>query len=266
MKPEKKIVDTTLRDGEQHPGTVFTLEEKIEIALLLDQLGVHEIEAGIIYTGLDSKEYIQELMEKKTRAKISVWSRLQKDDIEQAIAAKPDIVHIGAPISYVQIYSKLKKNKTWIQARLNECVCQVLDAGIEVTVGFEDASRADLGFMINTGKALKKLGVSTIRIADTVGVLMPYQTKEVIQEMLNHVDIDLEIHTHNDFGMATANSLEALKSGAKYADCTLGGIGERCGNCNLYHLLYAGEHNFSFGFKKTDVKEVEKLVKDILVH
>lgn len=264
MREKKRIVDTTLRDGEQQAGIALRPEEKLEIALLLDAIGVYEIEAGIPSLGLGEMSYLKAVMKRKKQAKVSVWTRANTEDIKQATCCTPDLIHIGTPISYIQIYTKLKKNKVWVQKNLVDCISLAHDQGIEVTIGFEDASRADMGYIISTAKLVSKLGVKLIRIADTVGVLTPNRTKSMIQELMNQVDIEVEIHVHNDLGMAVANSIEALKAGAGYVDCTLGGIGERTGNCNFYHLVHATERYFDFGINKGHIKKVEQRLEQIL--
>lgn len=265
MREKRKIVDTTLRDGEQCAKVAFRMRDKIEIALLLDQLKVHEIEAGIFMDGLDGREYFEELMDKRTYSQISVWSRMKKSDVEKAISCKPDLIHIGTPVSYVHIYNKLKKNKTWVLKQVHECADIALNAGIGVTVGFEDASRADIGFMIGLAKSLKERGVSIIRIADTVGILTPGRTSDIIRQIKNQVDIGLEIHAHNDLGMAVANSVTAIKSGAEYIDCTISGLGERSGNCNLYEFVHAAERFFDIEISKSGIKQAENKLHDIIM-
>lgn len=264
MKEVKRIVDTTLRDGEQQAGIALRPEEKLELALLLDAIGVYEIEAGIPSLGVEEMSYLKATMRRKKQAQVSVWTRANVEDIQYATCCMPDIIHIGTPISYIQIYTKLKKNKIWIQNNLLDCIKVAHDKGIEVTIGFEDASRADMGYIISTAKLVRRLGVKIIRIADTVGVLSPSRTKSIIEELMNQVDVDIEIHVHNDLGMAVANSIEGLKAGAKYVDCTLGGIGERAGNCNLYDLVYATERYFDFGVKKEHIRKVEQKLEQIL--
>lgn len=261
MVENKYIVDTTLRDGEQSPGIAFTEQDKIELAVMLDQLGVYEIEAGIPIMQTESKDYISEIKKQCKYSKLSVWSRMNLADIKQAISCKPDILHIGTPVSYVQIYGKLKKNKTWVQKTLVECIDLALSNGVAVTIGFEDASRSDEGFIINLAKTIEKMGATTIRIADTVGILTPQRTKEIVEKIRREVRLDIEFHGHNDLGMGLANSIAAAKAGAKYIDCTLLGIGERSGNCDMYKFLYATERIFQCGIDKRKVIEVENTLK-----
>lgn len=260
MKETKHIVDTTLRDGEQSPGIVLGTEDKVKIAKYLDEIGVYEIEAGIPCLSPVEEESIVRIKENTTNAKISVWSRMNPVDVKKSISCKPDIIHIGTPVSYIQIYSKLKKNKIWVQKQVVECVSIAKSQGVEVTVGLEDASRSDIGFVLSLIKELSKEGVDMIRIADTVGVLTPNRTKEIVETIRNNSDVKIEMHIHNDLGMAVANSIIGAKAGADYIDVTLFGIGERTGNCNFYDFIKASESIFQFAMTKKQIREIEKLV------
>lgn len=258
MKENKYIVDTTLRDGEQSPGIALCTRDKVKIAKLLDEIGVYEIEAGVPCLSSVEADGICEIIENTKQAKISVWSRMNSKDVKNSIACNPHIIHIGTPVSYIQIYSKLKKNKAWVQKSILECVDLAKSNGVEVTVGLEDASRSDLGFILSLIKELKKAGVNIIRLADTVGILTPSRTKEIVETIKSHSDIELEMHVHNDLGMAVANSIIGAKAGAAFIDCTLFGIGERTGNCNFYDFVHASESIFNFAMSKKQIRQIEK--------
>ncbi len=258
MKEKRWIVDTTLRDGEQCPGIAFTEKEKIELAIMLDRIGVYEIEAGIPEMKVESLHYIREIKKECKNAKISLWSRMNPSDVRHAILYRPDILHIGVPVSYIQIYSKLKKNKTWVIKNMEECVRIAIDAGIEVIVGFEDASRSDEGFILSLAMLANRLGAKAVRVADTVGVLTPMRAGNLVRKIVSETGVPVEFHAHNDFGMAIANSLESAKAGAAYIDCTVFGVGERCGNCDMFQFLHASERLFDFGIDKRLIKALEE--------
>jgi homocitrate synthase NifV len=260
MKETKYIVDTTLRDGEQSPGIALQIEDKVKIAALLDELGVYEIEAGTPVLSASEEEGISRIIENKQNAKISVWSRMNIMDVQKSIRCKPDIIHIGTPVSYIQIYSKLKKNKVWVIKSILECVDIAKSNGIEVTVGLEDSSRSDIGFLLSIIKELRIAGVDTIRVADTVGVLTPKRTKELVETIKANTDIRIEMHVHNDLGMAVANSIVGARAGAELIDCTLFGIGERTGNCNLYDFVHACDSVFQFAMSYKQIRHVEQQV------
>ncbi|RDU23140.1 beta/alpha barrel domain-containing protein [Anaerosacchariphilus polymeriproducens] len=263
MKQQIKIVDTTLRDGEQRPGIVLNVEDKLELAQILDEIGIFEIEAGTPSIGTEGIDYYLQIREKVKKAKISVWSRSNTKDIKNAILCNPDIIHIGIPISYVQIYSKLKKNKVWVHNKISECMDLILSENIQVTIGFEDASRADEGFMIETAKLIKDNGGNILRIADTVGVLTPQRAYQIIRRIKDKVDLEIEYHGHNDLGMAVSNSIMSVKAGAGYIDCTLLGIGERSGNCNLKEFVKSTSHFFEVGIDKMRLYYAENMLLDI---
>lgn len=258
MKEVKYIIDTTLRDGEQSPGIALSMADKVKIAGLLAEIGVYEIEAGVPVISREEEEGICCIIDNKTTAKISVWSRMNQQDVKRSIACRPDILHIGAPVSYVQIYSKLRKNKGWVIKNVLECIDMAKSENVAVTVGLEDASRSDIGFLLSMIKELTKAGVDMVRIADTVGVLTPNRTRDIIKLIKDNSDIKIELHIHNDLGMAVANSIVGAKTGADYIDCTLFGIGERTGNCNLYEFIKAGESLFQFAMSKKQVRRIEE--------
>jgi len=232
-----KIVDTTLRDGEQSAGKAFSIDEKVEIAKYMDENNVYQIEAGIPVMGDLEKECIKRILAGRNNSLISTWNRMNKKDLQHSFDCKPDIIHISVPTSDIQIYSNLGKDKLWIEKNLRECVYFAKDKGYEVTIGFEDASRADINYLIDLCKIVKSMDVKRVRYADTVGILMPSLVREAVKTIIDNTGVEVEIHAHNDFGMAIPISLEAVKSGAKYVDCTLDGIGERAGNCNLQEFI-----------------------------
>lgn len=245
MNKDVYIVDTTLRDGEQSAGKVFSNEEKINIAKYLDKNNIYQIEAGIPAMGQDEKECIMNIISERKKSRISTWNRLNELDIIHSINCNPDIIHISVPTSDIQIYSNLKKDKKWIEQKIQRCVYLSKDKGYETTIGFEDASRADINYLVYLCNLLESLGVKRVRYADTVGVLTLSTVKQVITTLRNNTGLEIEIHAHNDFGMALAISMEAAKSGAKYVDCTLNGIGERSGNCNLQEFIRIGGRYFN---------------------
>jgi homocitrate synthase NifV len=264
MKPVKYIVDTTMRDGEQTPGIAMSKKQKLQIAQILDTAGIYQIEAGIPAVGSGEMDTIRAIMERRRNAKISVWSRLVLDDVKKSVDCGPDIIHISVPVSYVLIYSKLHKNKTWISKNLEVCAGYAQSQGFEVTIGFEDASRADITFMASLARQLKGMGVARIRYADTVGVLSPSRTYQAVREIADYSGIEVELHAHNDLGMAVANTILGAKAGANYLDTTILGLGERVGNCDLHKLVSAAAGIFDFGITKREADIVQNEVSRIL--
>ena len=203
----------------------------------MDENNIYQIEAGIPVMGDLEKECIKRILAGRKNSLISTWNRMNKKDILHSMDCKPDIIHISVPTSDIQIYSNLGKDKLWVEENLRECVYFAKDKGYEVTIGFEDASRADINYLINLCKIVESMDVKRVRYADTVGILMPSLVREAVKTIIDNTGVEVEIHAHNDFGMAIPISLEAVKSGAKYVDCTLDGIGERAGNCNLQEFI-----------------------------
>jgi len=231
------LIDTTLRDGEQAAGVAFTRREKVEIASMLDRLGVYEIEAGIPVMGAVEMDAIEEILSLGLQTRVSTWNRATIGDVKASLACGAKFLHISAPVSDIQIQSKLRKNRVWVLESLQRAMSYAQEFGCRVTVGAEDASRADPDFLIRFALSAKRMGADRLRYADTVGVLDPFQTFERIQRLREATGMAIEIHTHNDFGMATANALAAFKAGAGYISTTVLGLGERAGNSALEEVV-----------------------------
>jgi homocitrate synthase NifV len=259
-------VDTTLRDGEQMPGVFFSASQKLEIAALLDSCGVSQIEAGVPAASSEEKETIVKIIENRKNAVISVWARLVPSDIEHAIDVCPDLIHVCVPVSQTQIREKLRSDKESVIDRLRECLRAVERSGIPLSVGFEDAFRADAGFMILVARILLDSGVTRIRLSDTVGAASPSRCRMLLNEIDTKLNgkAALGIHAHNDLGMAVANTIEAAKSGCLYADVTAGGIGERAGNCGLAQLVGASSSIFDWGMTAEAAQKLERGIKKLI--
>lgn len=261
-----RLVDTTLRDGEQMAGIELGLSDKIEIAKRIDSLGVYQIEAGTPAMGGDEKKSIEKMMSLGLKSKISTWNRMNINDIKHSIDCRVDIIHISVPTSDIHIKFKLEKDRNWVKEQMENCIKYTMDKGVEVVVGFEDASRTSYDFLIELCKQVASLGVKRIRYADTLGILHPQKSFTTMKKIREQVPISLGIHVHNDFGMAVANSIAAVKGGAEYVDCTFGGVGERAGNCNYNHFLRAmnetSNNEMYFDLKKSC--RTEKEILDII--
>ncbi|WP_264174522.1 beta/alpha barrel domain-containing protein [Clostridium algoriphilum] len=241
-----KIVDTTLRDGEQMAGVELGFKDKIEFAKIIDSKKVYQIEAGTPAMGGEEKKSIEKLMSLGLNSKISAWNRMNINDINHSIDCGVDIIHISVPVSDIQIKWKLGRNKDWVINEMKKSVYYAKDKGFEVVVGLEDASRTSTDFLIHVIKEAKALGVKRIRYADTVGILYPNKIFKLITEIRQEIDISIEFHGHNDFGMAVANSVAAVMAGCEFVDTTFGGIGERAGNCDYVKLIKAIDRNKSY--------------------
>ncbi len=233
------ICDTTLRDGEQAAGVVFSVEEKCRIARMLDEIGVREIEAGTPVMGGDEAEAVRTVAAMGLRARVMAWNRAVIADIRASVRTGVSAVAVSLPVSELMMGRKLGRDRDWVLARLRDAVCYAKDRGLYVCVGAEDASRAEMGFLTEYAGVSRECGADRLRFADTVGVLDPFRTYLKVRELLDAVEIPVEMHAHNDFGLATANTLAGAGAGAAFLSATVLGIGERAGNAALEEVAMA---------------------------
>jgi homocitrate synthase NifV len=233
------INDTTLRDGEQAPGVVFNLSDKLAIARALAAAGADEIEAGTPAMGEEEVEAIAAIVSANLPLRVGAWCRLNEADVDAALRAGVKMVNISAPMSRLQMRVKLKAEPQEVADRVTRVVGYARDKGLEVALGGEDSSRADLRDIGLIAGAAAKLGVFRFRFADTLGLLDPFSTYEYIKRLRNETDLAIEFHGHNDLGLATANTLAAIRAGASAASVTVLGLGERAGNAPLEEVCVA---------------------------
>jgi homocitrate synthase NifV len=236
------INDTTLRDGEQTAGVAFTAEEKIAIAQALSYAGVSEIEIGIPVMGEEEIAVIQAICGLGLQASTMVWARMCERDLAAAFRCNAQRINLSVPVSDIQLECKVKQPREWVLAQIRSFVRRAVDVGYAVSVGGEDASRADSNFLFHVLDAAQEAGAERFRFADTLGVLDPFQTATRIRQLRAISDMDIEIHAHNDLGLATANTLAALIAGATHANTTVNGLGERAGNAPLEEVVMGLRH------------------------
>ena len=235
------FIDTTLRDGEQSPGVVFSLSEKIRIAALLDGAGVPELEIGIPAMGETEIHEIRAIIEMEFNFKTLSWARASKIDIRSAKLAGTNGVHISFPVSPI-LMKAMGKSPDWVIQNLKELIEFAYPMFDYVTIGAQDASRAETDFLQKFVSVANVLGASRVRLADTVGILNPVTTFELVSSIRSvEKDLPLEIHAHNDLGMATANTLAAYMAGANCLNTTVNGLGERAGNAAMEEVAMALE-------------------------
>ncbi len=237
MENKVRFVDTTLRDGAQSPGVAFTDTEQIDIVRALDNCGIDIIEVGIPAMGLGEQNSILKMKEYFANSKLLVWNRIVASDIEASIMCLPDIIHISLPVSERQISYKLHKNYSQVKKALQECAYKAKCLGYPISIGFEDASRANEIFLAELLETLCEFEPLQIRYADTVGILTPMRTYKNVESLKNLCPFAIEFHGHNDLGFALANTVAAIQAGATIVDTTLLGIGERSGNCDFVKLV-----------------------------
>jgi len=241
--PQQIVInDSTLRDGEQTPGVVFTPEEKASIALALEAAGVDEIEAGIPAMGEAEIESIAAVGQALHRSVAIAWGRMTKSDVDAAVRTGLTRVNLSVPLSDCQIRAKFNTSRADVLQRIRNIVPYALDRGLQVAVGGEDSSRADLDFICETILVAEDAGAHRFRFADTLGVLDPFGTYAIFRRMWAETDMELEFHGHDDLGLATANTLAAVHGGATHASVCVLGLGERAGNAALEEVVAALAH------------------------
>ena len=262
MTTQFHLVDTTLRDGEQTPGVAFSRRRKQHLASRLSQLGVSELEVGIPAMGDGEVATIRSLVDLNLPSRLTAWCRASVGDLEAAARAGVSAVHLSLPTSKIHM-QLLDKSHRWLHRQIELVVSRAVGMFEFVSVGAQDASRADQELLIELARALSAAGANRFRLADTVGVWSPPQVIDTITAMRVAVpDLPLGFHAHNDLGMATANTLAAVSAGATSADVTVLGIGERAGNAALEEVVLALRHvqGLELGIQTESLSQLAQLV------
>lgn len=239
------INDTTLRDGEQTAGVSFTRAEKVALATMLVDAGVTDLEVGIPAMGTEERLTIAAIRKALPKSTLMAWCRANIEEINYAAELKMDWVDISIPSSNQMIQHKLKSDIKSLLAKMEACIKYAVSQGLQVCIGCEDASRAEPELLVEIANLGEKAGAKRLRYADTLGVLEPFVTYEKIHYLFENQSLPIEIHCHDDLGMATANTLAAIKAGASYANTTVVGLGERAGNAPLEEVVTALEQCYN---------------------
>ncbi|MEM8836622.1 MAG: homocitrate synthase [Pseudomonadota bacterium] len=234
-RPPERVVlcDTTLRDGEQTAGVAFSVAEKCAIAQALEAAGVTELEVGVAAMGFGETEGMRQIAESLTKAAPVVWCRLRAEDLEEAEKTGIKRLHFAVPVSEQQLRGKLGADINWALQSTAFLVSAATSRGFSVSVGAEDASRANRDVVSQVARIAKASGAIRFRVADTLGMLDPFSTYDLVADLKTRIKLPIEFHAHNDFGMATANTLAAASAGASHLSVTVNGLGERAGNAAL---------------------------------
>lgn len=257
-----RFLDTTLRDGEQTPGVSLTPEQKLKIAEELCAIGVNVIEAGTAIASEGEREAIKLISSAGLSAEICTFSRAKIEDIDLAVACGVDSVHLVVPVSDLHITKKLGKTREEVYAMAMESIVYAKERGLIVELSGEDASRADQQYLARLFKDGVAHGADRLCFCDTVGLLTPERTAEVIPPLCF---APLSIHCHNDLGLALANTLAALRSGATCAHTTINGMGERAGNVPFEEVVMALEklYGYDTGIDKSKIYALSTLVSQL---
>ena len=265
MKPPAKvhIFDTTLRDGEQTPGVSLTNNEKMHIAEQLSELGVSVIEAGFPINSKPEREVVKQIVQSGFKSKICGLSRVIEADIDACIDCDVDIIHTFVGTSDIHIKDQMETDRKSVKEKAVKAVKKIKDAGFECLFTPMDTTRTPFQYLIEVCKEVVEAGADRINVADTVGVMNPPAMRYLIGELRKGIKVPIEIHCHNDFGLAVSNSLAAVEAGVSYVQATINGLGERAGNTSLEQVTMALEvlYKIKTGIKTEKLTEISKLVE-----
>lgn len=265
MHKNVQIVDTTLRDGEQTPSVSFTVDDKFVLAHQLDKLGVDIIEAGFPISSKGEKDAVKKITGARLDSQICGLARVTRTDIDACIDCDVDIVHTFIPTSDIQIKHTIEKSREEVIQLAVEAVEYIKAHGVKCLFSAMDATRTNMKYLLDVYQIVEKASADTINVPDTVGVMTPSLMYRFIEEIHSTVNIPVDVHCHNDFGLAVANTLAAVEAGAQQVQVTINSLGERAGNADLaetvmsLHSIYGIKTNIRTRYLMETSRLVERL-------
>lgn len=262
IRADVVLEDTTLRDGEQAPGVAFSVDQKLQIFSALIEAGVCWIEAGIPVMAGDEVKALTQMLERRDEVRLIGWNRGVRDDIERTIDMGFDAVHIGLPTSKVHLKESLGKGHTWLIDAATDLVKYAKDRDCFVSISAEDVGRTEIGVLQEYAVAVHDAGADRLRLSDTIGILNPEGYAKRVRTVVEAAPIDPQCHCHNDYGLAVANTLAGLQSGARYFHVCVNGMGERAGMPDLAQMVMALQdfHDMDVGVDTTQLWSLARLV------
>jgi homocitrate synthase NifV len=263
------LMDITLRDGEQAVGVIFSRWEKLQIASHLAHMGIPSLEAGFPALGPEEQDAVRSIVNAHLQVggsqiplEVYAFARARREDVRDAAQCGVHGVVISISTSDTHIERKFRQTRAWVLERMEEAVDEAKRHGLSIIVSAEDASRSDLGFLTGYYRRAEALGAQMVRYCDSLGVNDPFTTYRHIQQICRAVSIPVQLHMHNDFGMATANVLLGLRAGARAVAASLGGMGERTGNSPLEEVVMALKHLYGvdLGVDTTRFREAAEYI------
>lgn len=263
-----RLLDTTLRDGKQAVGVIFTPREKRFISSLLAAIGIPAVEVGFPALGPEEKACIHTVVDAGIMVKdgkpleVSAFARARREDVKDAADCNVDSVIISISTSNAHIERKFRAGQPWVLEQVKEAAEEAKKHNLDFTVSAEDASRTGLSFLIDFFCLAEKLGAERVRYCDSLGVENPYISYRRIKYIREAVTLPVEVHMHNDFGMATANAMAGIRAGASSVVGSIGGLGERTGNSPIEEVVMALKHLYGMdlGIDTSRFREVAEYV------
>lgn len=260
------LYDTTLRDGEQSIGVVFSPEEKIELAKMLENAGVNRIEAGLPLVSSEDAEAIRVMAKTITKAELWGFARCRRQDVEACVETGVSRIICEIPASPYKLRA-YGRSEQWVREQIKDVLPYAKDCGLYVGFFAVDATRTPTDFLEAVYKtAVNECGADEVVVVDTVGIATPEKMSSLTQKVIDWVaNIPVSVHCHNEFGLATACTLSGVKAGAQYAHVTVNGLGEKSGNADLAEIVMAAEllYGIQTAVDKTMLFDLSKKVSEL---